>query len=74
MNLIAKCPDRTRPPWTSCAALTRLPRVCFLFASWDDFVPALHPLRAIRVMANKALAMMDRLFAGMYGADVLTRA
>jgi hypothetical protein len=32
----------------------------------DDFVPASHPLRAVRVMANKALAKMDRLFAGMY--------
>jgi hypothetical protein len=27
----------------------------------DDFVPDSHPLRAIRVMANEALAKMDRL-------------
>src|ERR1700752_3666049 len=36
----------------------------------DDFVPASHPLRSIRVMANEALAKMDRVFAGMYEADV----
>ncbi|OUL78172.1 transposase, partial [Paraburkholderia hospita] len=41
----------------------------FSFRKLDDFVPASHPLRAIRVMANKALAKMDRLFAGMYEAD-----
>jgi transposase len=36
----------------------------------DDFVPGLHPLRSIRIMANEALAKMDRLFAGMYEADI----
>ncbi|CAN0622779.1 transposase [Burkholderia multivorans] len=36
----------------------------------DDFVPKSHPLRSIRVMANEALAKMDRLFAGMYEADI----
>jgi transposase len=42
----------------------------FSFRKLDDFVPASHPLRAIRVMANEALAKMDRLFAGMYEADI----
>ena len=36
----------------------------------EDFVPSAHPLRSIRVMANGALAKMDRLFAGMYEADI----
>jgi transposase len=36
----------------------------------DDFVPKSHPLRSIRVMANEALVKMDRLFAGMYEADI----
>jgi transposase len=36
----------------------------------DDFVPTSHPLRSIRVMANEALAKMDRVFAGMYEADI----
>ncbi len=36
----------------------------------DDFVPAHHPLRRIRVMANEALAKMDGLFAAMYEADI----
>ncbi|SIT49794.1 transposase [Paraburkholderia ribeironis] len=36
----------------------------------DDFVPRSHPLRSIRVMANDALAKMDRVFAGMYEADI----
>src|SRR3984885_15710279 len=36
----------------------------------DDFVPSSHPLRSIRVMANEALAKMDRVFAGMYEADI----
>ena len=36
----------------------------------DDFVPASHPLRSIRFMVNEALAKMDRLFAGMYEADI----
>ncbi|SIT47776.1 transposase (fragment) [Paraburkholderia ribeironis] len=36
----------------------------------DDFIPPSHPLRAIRVMANEALAKMDRLFADMYEADI----
>ena len=32
----------------------------------EDFVPGDHPLRAIRVMVNQALAKMDALLAGMY--------
>lgn len=36
----------------------------------DDFVPKSHPLHSIRVMANEALAKMDRLCAGMYEADI----
>jgi len=36
----------------------------------DDFVPANHPLRRIRIMANEALARMDGLFSRMYEADV----
>ena len=32
----------------------------------EDFVPADHPLRAIRQMVNAALVKMDALFAGMY--------
>ena len=32
----------------------------------EDFVPADHPLRAIRQMVNEALGKMDALFAGMY--------
>ena len=36
----------------------------------DDFVPAHHPLRRIRVMVNEALVKMDALFSVMYEADV----
>jgi transposase len=32
----------------------------------DDFVPASHPLRHIRVMVNEALEKLEDLFAGMY--------
>jgi transposase len=42
----------------------------FSFRKLDDFVPASHPLRSIRVMANKALAKMDRLFSEMYEVDI----
>lgn len=31
----------------------------------DDFVPANHPLRPIRVMVNAALVKMDALLSGM---------
>lgn len=36
----------------------------------EDFVPRAHPLRAIREMANQALANMNGLFATMYEADI----
>jgi transposase len=36
----------------------------------DDFVPADHPLRVIRVMVNNALVNMDGLFSQMYAADI----
>jgi transposase len=42
----------------------------FTMRRLDDFVPKSHPLRSIRTMANQALAKMDRLFAGMYEADI----
>ena len=42
----------------------------FTMRHLDDFVPADHPLRAIRGMVNKALAHMDALFAQMYAADI----
>jgi transposase len=42
----------------------------FTMRRLDDFVPKAHPLRAIRTMANQALAKMDRLFAQMYEADI----
>ena len=42
----------------------------FLMKRLDDFVPAGHPLRAIREMVNKALVAMDGLFADMYEADI----
>jgi len=42
----------------------------FIMRGLDDFVPKSHPLRPIRTMANQALAKMDRLFAGMYEADI----
>ena len=43
----------------------------FTMRRLDDFVPANHPLRLIRKMANEALAKMDGLFARMYEADVI---
>jgi transposase len=41
----------------------------FTVAKLDDFVPADHPLRSIRIMANTALAKLGLLFAGMYEPD-----
>ena len=43
----------------------------FTMRRLDDYVPANHPLRLIRKMANEALAKMDGLFARMYEADVV---
>ena len=42
----------------------------FTMRRLDDFVPKSHPLRPIRTMVNQVLAKMDRLFAGMYEADI----
>ena len=42
----------------------------FTMRKLEDFVPADHPLRAIRKMANAALEKMNGLFGGMYGADI----
>ena len=42
----------------------------FTMRHLDDFVPANHPLRPIRVMVNAALAKMDALLSGMYEADI----
>lgn len=42
----------------------------FTVRKLEDFVPGDHPLRSIRVMANKALKRMDTLFAKMYAADI----
>lgn len=38
----------------------------FSIKKLDDFVPANHPLRAIRVMVNDALSQLEELFASMY--------
>lgn len=42
----------------------------FTMRKLEDFVPAGHPLRAIRVMANSALVKLGPLFTGMYEAEV----
>lgn len=36
----------------------------------EDFVPASHPLRPIRVWMNDTLAKMDEKFSAMYEADI----
>jgi transposase len=36
----------------------------------EEFVPAKHPLRAIRTWVNDALSKMDAKFSGMYEADI----
>jgi transposase len=41
----------------------------FTLRKLEDFVPADHPLRSIRIMANAALPKMAPLFAGMYEAQ-----
>lgn len=38
----------------------------FSIKKLDDFVPANHPLRVIRVMVNDALSQLEELFASMY--------
>lgn len=42
----------------------------FTMRKLEDFVPAKHPLRAIREMANAALVKLGPLFTGMYEAEV----
>lgn len=42
----------------------------FTMRHLDDFVPANHPLRPIRVMVNAALVKMDALLGNMYEADI----
>jgi transposase len=41
----------------------------FTMRKLEDFVPTAHPLRAIRAMANAALANLGPLLSGMYEAD-----
>ena len=38
----------------------------FSYMTLSKFVPAEHPLRAIREILNEALREMDEIFAGMY--------
>ena len=42
----------------------------FTMRHLDDFVPANHPLRPIRVIVNAGLVKMDALLGGMYEADI----
>ena len=42
----------------------------FTMRQLEDFVPADHPLRPIRVMVNTALVKMNSLFSQMYEADI----
>lgn len=42
----------------------------FTMRKLEDFIPASHPLRAIREMANSALEKMNALFTQMYEADI----
>lgn len=42
----------------------------FTMRRLEDFVPANHPLRPIRLMVNAALVKMDVLFSQMYEADI----
>ena len=42
----------------------------FTMRKLEDFIPAEHPLRAVRKMANTALEKMNGRFADMYASDV----
>lgn len=44
------------------------PEALFTYVTPESFVPKDHPLRAIRKMADEALAAMDSLFDSMYAA------
>jgi hypothetical protein len=48
-----------------CAELTRC-KSLFTVTKLDDFVPADHPVRAIRHLVNKALAQLNGLFNRIY--------
>ena len=42
----------------------------FTTVKLEEFVPANHPLRPIRLWVNEALAKMDGKFSAMYEADI----
>lgn len=42
----------------------------FTMRKLEDFVPADHPLRTVRLMVNRALGNLDDLFSRMYEADI----
>jgi transposase len=42
----------------------------FTMRRLEDFVPADHPLRAIRELVNEAQVKMDGLFSRMYEVDI----
>jgi hypothetical protein len=42
----------------------------FTMRRLEDFVPADHPLRAVRALVNEALIRMDGLFSRMFEADI----
>lgn len=42
----------------------------FTTVKLEDFVPANHPLRPIRIWVNEALVKMDVSFSAMYEADI----
>src|SRR3954468_16761039 len=42
----------------------------FTTVKLEDFVPAKHPLRQIRLWVNDALAKMDERLSAMYEADI----
>ncbi len=41
----------------------------FTMKRLEDFVPADHPLRPIRLMVNEALVRLDGLLSGMYACS-----
>jgi hypothetical protein len=46
------------------------PESLFTLRKLEDFVPADHPLRPIRLMVNTALVKMDALFSCMCETDI----
>lgn len=61
---------QTSPPYDFMRGADTFTESLFSIRKLDDFVPANHPLRRIRVMVNEALARMDELFSRMYEADL----